>query len=68
MLFGLGFLLVLLQLRHDVLDHLGVRHQVVLDDALDLLALVGGERLRPARFAAASRSAKNTAAAAIASA
>ena len=45
MLLGLGVLLALLQLRHDVLDHLGVRHQVVLDDALDLLVLVGGERL-----------------------
>ena len=35
MLLGFGVLLALVQLRHDVLHHLGVRHQIVLDDALD---------------------------------
>jgi len=45
MFFGFSRLLTLVQLSHHVLHHLGMADQVILDDALDLLALIGGERL-----------------------
>src|SRR5205085_8479888 len=46
---GFGELLVLLELRHRLLQRLGVLEQVVLDDLLDLAALRGGEILRGRR-------------------
>ena len=45
-LLGLRGLLALLQFRHDVLHHLRVRKQVILDDVTDFLALIGGKRFR----------------------
>ena len=41
MLLGFGRLLTLFQLGHDVLHHLRVGEQIVLDDLADFLALVG---------------------------
>src|SRR5262245_40636281 len=46
MLFRLRLRLPLLELVHDLLQELRMAHQVVLDDALDLAALLAGEGLR----------------------
>ena len=55
MLLGVGALLALLELRHDILHHLRVGEQIVLDDLSDLLALVGRERLGDRRSGARKR-------------
>ena len=46
MLLGIGQVLALLQLGHDLLQQLRMVHQVVADDGFDLAALGGRERLR----------------------
>jgi hypothetical protein len=42
-LLGVGALLALLQLRHDVLHDFRMAEQIILDDRSDLFALIGGE-------------------------
>ena len=46
MLLRLRYRLLLLELGHHVLQQLGMAEQIVLDDLLDLAALIGGEGLR----------------------
>jgi hypothetical protein len=37
---GVGFLLLLVECRHRILDKLRMLHQIVFDDAFDLLPLI----------------------------
>ena len=46
MLLGLGGGLTLVQFGHRLFQHLGMGHQIVLDDGLDIRALAVGKTLR----------------------
>jgi hypothetical protein len=46
-LLGIGHRLILLEFRHHFLQELGMRHQILLDDLLDLAALICRKGLRP---------------------